>query len=124
MKKLLITVNDKRYEVEVEILEDDESVYVPKPVPVLNAVKQEEKIQHPHTKVSGDVKVIVAPLTGLVLEVKVKVGQSVKKNEIIIILEAMKMHVNILASEDGTVAEISVKEKETVSQNTVMIRFE
>lgn len=109
---------------EVEILEDDESIYVPKTASVLNTVKQAEKIQHPHTKVSGDVKVIVAPLTGLVLEVKVKVGQHVKKNEIIIILEAMKMHVNILASEDGTVAEISVKEKETVNQNTVMIRFE
>ncbi|HRG46130.1 MAG TPA: hypothetical protein PLX69_06705 [Leptospiraceae bacterium] len=125
MKKLLVTVNEKRYEVEVEILEDDEVVYVPKTYSTTESIRKEQTIQHPHLMDSGNSKVIVAPMTGLILEVRVKVGQAVKLNDIVIVMEAMKMKVNIMAPVNGgIIEEILVKEKDTVEQSKVMIRFE
>ena len=125
MKKLLVTVNEKRYEVEVEILEDDEVVYVPKTYSTTESIRKEQTIQHPQLMDSGNSKVIVAPMTGLILEVRVKVGQAVKLNDIVIVMEAMKMKVNIMAPVNGgIIEEILVKEKDTVEQSKVMIRFE
>ena len=121
MKKLLVTVNEKRYEVEVEILEDDEVVYPTKVYSSPDLIKRDQIIQHPHLKDLGNTKQIIAPLTGLVLEVRVKVGQVVNHSDIVIVMEAMKMKVNIMAPLlESKVAEIFVKEKDTVEQSNVM----
>ncbi len=68
----------------------------------------------------NDVK---APMPGLILEIKVKPGQEVKKGDPIMILEAMKME-NILKSPgDGVVKEIKVAVKQNVEKNQVLILF-
>lgn len=68
----------------------------------------------------NDVK---APMPGLILEIKVKPGQEVKKGDPIMILEAMKME-NILKSPgDGVVKEVKVEEKQNVEKNQVLILF-
>ncbi|GAB3541001.1 acetyl-CoA carboxylase biotin carboxyl carrier protein subunit [Pontibacter brevis] len=73
-----------------------------------------------NAKKVNDVK---APMPGLILEIKVKPGQEVKKGEPIMILEAMKME-NILKSPgDGVVKEIKVEEKQNVEKNQVLILF-
>ena len=63
-------------------------------------------------------------MPGVVLDIKVKEGDSVKKEDSLVILEAMKME-NVLTSPmDGVVSSIEVKEKETVEKNTLLIKFE
>jgi biotin carboxyl carrier protein len=70
------------------------------------------------------IKELKAPMPGVVLDIKVKKGDSIKKEDPLVILEAMKME-NILTSPlDGVVASIEVTEKETVEKNTLLIKFE
>lgn len=67
---------------------------------------------------------IKAPMPGLVLDLKVMEGQHVKKNDAILILEAMKME-NILKSPcDGLIKRIKVEVKEKVEKNQVLVEFE
>ena len=66
---------------------------------------------------------LVSPMPGLILEIQTKMGQKVKKDEPLIILEAMKME-NVLCSPvDGVIKEILVNTKQTVEKNTVLIKF-
>ena len=64
-----------------------------------------------------------APMPGLVLEIRVSEGATVKKGDAIIVLEAMKME-NILKSPaDGTIKKVNVKKGEAVEKNQVLISF-
>ena len=69
----------------------------------------------------GAGKGIKAPLPGVVTAIKVEVGQSVKKGEIVLVLEAMKMENNIAAEADGTVTGICVAVGDSVMEGTVML---
>ena len=51
---------------------------------------------------------VLAPLPGTVVSVNVKEGDSVKKNQVLLVLEAMKMENEIVAENDGTVSAVSV----------------
>ena len=126
MKKLLITVNDKRYEVEVEVLEDDDAAIIPQITrPVITRTSEQSSAPKPKQNTSsGDPKVLSAPLNGVVLEIKVIPGQNVKQGDILIVLEAMKMKTNITAAADGKVKEVPVKVKDTIEQGQALVRFE
>lgn len=66
---------------------------------------------------------IKAPMPGLVLEIRINEGDTVKKGDAILVLEAMKME-NILKSPaDGTVEKINVKKGMAVEKNQVLINF-
>jgi len=73
---------------------------------------------------SQKVNELKAPMPGLVLSVMVKVGDSVKKSEGLMVLEAMKMENIIRASADGIVKSIDVKKSDAVEKNQVLIKFE
>jgi biotin carboxyl carrier protein len=66
---------------------------------------------------------IKAPMPGLVLDVRVSVGDTVKKGDPIIVLEAMKMENIIKSPTDGTVSKINVKKGVAVEKNQVLINF-
>jgi len=69
------------------------------------------------------VKEIKAPMPGLVLKVLVKEGDAVKKNEPVLILEAMKMENVIKSPGDGTVKRIHAQEKTAVEKGQLLIGF-
>jgi biotin carboxyl carrier protein len=69
----------------------------------------------------NDVK---APMPGLVLDVKVSIGQKIDKGDAILVLEAMKMENVLKASEAGTVRKISVSKGDKVEKNQVMMIIE
>lgn len=72
---------------------------------------------------SQALKEIKAPMPGLILELKVKPGDEVKKGDVVLILEAMKME-NILKSPgDGIVKAVKVSLHQSVEKNQVLIQF-
>lgn len=65
-----------------------------------------------------------APMPGLVLDVKVKDGDSVKKGDALLILEAMKMENVLKATADATIQSVKAKKGNTVDKNEILIQFE
>lgn len=64
---------------------------------------------------------IAAPLPGVVLTIAVKVGQTVKASDTVVVLEAMKMENAIPAGRDGKVVAINVKEGESVLEGAPLV---
>jgi len=73
------------------------------------------------TKKINDIK---APMPGLILDINVTVGQEVKENVPLLILEAMKMENVLTSPRDGVIKTISVKKGDTVDKNELLIEFE
>jgi Biotin carboxyl carrier protein len=67
---------------------------------------------------------VKSPLPGIILEIKVKVGDTVKKGDTVLILEAMKMENNIHADKDGKVTAINVNNGDSVLEGTDLIIIE
>jgi biotin carboxyl carrier protein len=73
------------------------------------------------TKNIGSIR---APMPGLILEINVKVGQSVNEEDPLLILEAMKMENIIFSPRDGIIKSISVNQGEAVEKKQLLIEFE
>lgn len=116
MKNYRITVNGTSYDVSVEELSGG-AAPVAAPVaaaPVAApAPAAAPAAPAPAAGGAGSVKVS-SPMPGKILAVKANVGDSVKKGQVILILEAMKMENEVVAPEDGTVASIDVASGATV----------
>ena len=67
---------------------------------------------------------ITSPLPGSVWEIKVTEGQEIKEDEVVMILEAMKMENEIPADFDGTVKKILVEKGQTVKAGDVLIEVD
>ncbi len=67
---------------------------------------------------------ITAPMPGLILEMTVNVGDEVKENDPLLILEAMKMENVITSPRDGTIKSISAKKGDAVDKNQLLVEFE
>jgi biotin carboxyl carrier protein len=138
VKKLRVTVNGVSYEVEVEVLEDDEEGGAPYGFPPATGVSQRAAAPAASPSAAapkpsssptpapaeGGGKVVTSPIAGVVAEVKVSVGNEVKENDLLIIIEAMKMHTNISSPSAGKVSEIKVKAGDAVQQGQVLVTFE
>ena len=122
--KYVATINGKRYEVEVEKVDaykslDRNGVAAPKaPVLAASAPRAAAPAAAP-AGAAGSVQV-TAPMPGKVVAVKASVGQAVKKGEVVLVLEAMKMENDIVAPEDGTIASINVANGDAVESGAVL----
>lgn len=67
---------------------------------------------------------INAPMPGLILEISVNVGDEVKENDPLLILEAMKMENMINSPRDGIIKSISAKKGDAVDKNQLLVEFE
>lgn len=132
--KLRITIEGKSYEVDVEILEDYGAhvgagaapVYTPPavasaPPPVPSAPAPAPK---PSAAPSAGAKSFPSPLAGTVRAINVKPGDSVAKNQEMIIMEAMKMETAISAAFDGKVKAVLVNVGDAVQAGQALIEFE
>jgi biotin carboxyl carrier protein len=70
------------------------------------------------------VKEIKAPMPGLILAIDIEVGQEVKENDTLLILEAMKMENALTSPRDGIIKSISIVKGQTVNKNELLIEFE
>ena len=110
-----IEVNGTPYEVEIEreVKAAKTPTLVRKVIP-----SQEEKIEK---KEGGSTTPLKAPLPGKVMTIKVSVGDIVKKGDVLLIMEAMKMENNVLATKDGVVEAIRVKPGDSVLEGDVLL---
>jgi acetyl-CoA carboxylase biotin carboxyl carrier protein len=67
---------------------------------------------------------IIAPMGGKVLDVKINAGDSVNEDDEIIVLEAMKMELPVVATASGTVKEVKCKKGDTVEADAVLVVLE
>lgn len=128
--KYIVTLNQKKYEVEVErispfhmltheevatgvkvepVIPEKPMATAPTPAPVKTS---------PVSSTGG--AIVNSPMPGIILNIKTTVGQSVKAGQTLFIMEAMKMETEIVAPVDGTVASISVKSGDTVETDQVL----
>ena len=125
MKKYNITVNGNSYEVVVEEVTGGAvsapvaaaPVAAPKAAPA--AAPAPKKAAPAANGAKGNVSV-TAPMPGTILDVKVSVGQSVKKGDTVCVLEAMKMENDIPAPQDGVIASINVQKGASVGASDVI----
>jgi acetyl-CoA carboxylase biotin carboxyl carrier protein len=67
---------------------------------------------------------ITAPMGGKIIDVKVKAGDTVNENDEVVILEAMKMELPVVASGSGTVKEVKCNKGDAVEADAVLIVLE
>lgn len=70
------------------------------------------------------IKKLQAPMPGLILEINVEVGQTVKENDNLLILTAMKMENSLLSPRDGVIKSIAVNVDDSVIKGDLLIEFE
>jgi biotin carboxyl carrier protein len=120
MKNYRITVNGTAYDVAVEELGAGTvpaAAPVAAPAPV--AAAPAAPAAPAASGAEGAVKV-AAPMPGKILAIKANVGQAVKRGDVVMILEAMKMENEITAPEDGTIAGINVAVGDSVESGDTL----
>ena len=117
-----IEVNGTPYEVEMEEAPKPEPV---KPVvrPVVAAQAAPAASAAPARPAAGK-SGVKSPLPGVILDVKVNVGDTVAKGDLLLILEAMKMENSIVADRDGKVTAINVKNGDSVLEGPDLVIIE
>ena len=116
-----LEVNGTPYMVELEPKKKKTISSIQRQVPSSDQKEVAHKPTVTRTAVAAGSAVINAPLPGVVLDIKVKAGDVVKKGQTLIVLEAMKMENNIAAPSDGTISKISVEKGASVLEGTELI---
>ena len=145
MKEYKYTINGNKYEVAINEVSDttakvtvngaDYTVEWEKPVEEKPVVKVQPIAAKPAAATAPAAKPaataapvgghsIKTPLPGVILDVKVNVGDTVAKGQTVVVLEAMKMENNINADRDGKVAAIQVAKGDTVADGAVLVVME
>jgi biotin carboxyl carrier protein len=110
-----IEVNGTTYEVELE------REVKPSKTPTLVRKVVHSKAENIEKKEGGSSTPVKAPLPGKILQVKVSIGDKVKKGDVLLIMEAMKMENEVMASKDGVIEAIKVNVGDNVLEGDVLI---
>ena len=125
MKTYNITINGVTYAVEVEEVGGVASapVAAPAAAPVAPKAAPAPAAAPAAPKVAGKAGSVTvkAPMPGNIIKVNVKPGDAIKKGDVLVVLEAMKMENDVCAPEDGTVASVEVTKGATVETDAVLV---
>ena len=110
MKKYRINVNGSLYEVEIEEIAAPATMSAPTPAPAAA----------PAAAAPAGGAQVKAPMPGTILDVKAQNGQAVKKGDVLVVLEAMKMENEIMAPCDGTVTSVNVRKGDSVETQALI----
>ncbi len=113
MKAYKVTVNGNVYEITLEIIDKEEIKNAPATAPATTPAPTASNAS------AGSVT-INSPMPGTILKVNITNGQNVKKGDVLMILEAMKMENEIMAPSDGTIASLNVQAGSSVESGTVL----
>lgn len=113
-----VEVNGKAYD--VELPEQPKAAAVKRVVVSEETTAVARPVKKSAPAAAGDY-VITSPLPGVIKEINVKVGQQVKADDVVCILEAMKMGNEIHAGKDGVVKSIDVAKEDSVLEGTTIM---
>lgn len=126
--KLKLTVDGKLYEVDVDVAESEQPH--PSYVPPTDQ-RRRETASGPTAparggaeKVADESKVCRSPISGVVVKAPVQVGQDIQVNDILLVLEAMKMETQITAPIAGKIAKLNATVGDSVQAKQVLVEFE
>ena len=116
MKIYKIKVNGKTYKVELESIEENN---------VASPAKSEKPVEEEPKKVAStnnaDLRQVPSPIQGSVIDIKVKVGDIVKKGDVLLVIEAMKLENAVPSPYNGEVAEILVNKGQSVAAKEIVV---
>lgn len=116
MKAYKVTVNGSVYEIVLEVIDKADiktpAAPIAAPAPAASAA--------PVAPAAAGATTITAPMPGTILKVNVANGQAVKKGDVLMVLEAMKMENEIMAPADGTVSSVNVNAGASVEAGSVL----
>lgn len=140
MKKFEFSISGNKYEVEIKDVEDNIAKIEVNGTPYSVEIHREVKKPKTPKLVRSEVRVkpgegniikstsgghsVKAPLPGNIFKMLVKEGDTVKKGDVLLIMEAMKMENNIIAEKDGFIKSIKVKVGDNVLQNDTLLEYE
>lgn len=110
MKVYKVKVNGKLFEVELEAVSEENGT-----------IKQENSTVPTSASTSSNGAKIIAPISGKLLEMKVKVGDRVSKGQIIAVIEAMKLENEVPSTAEGTVIKVLYNAGASVNTNDVLV---
>lgn len=136
MKKFKFKIDGSVYEVSVNEIEQNIAEIEVNGTPFTVEVEKQDKASSINRKAAGKVaaiktpsrsvvaNAIKAPLPGNVMKILVSNGQNVKRGDVLLTMESMKMENNILAEHDGIIRHIHVQQGQSVMQDDLLIDFE
>lgn len=129
--KLQIEIDGRTYEVEVEVIEED---YRPqpqdnRPAPATATIQSTvlRTPSAPGASLDSNVdesKLCRSPVAGIVVRVNVKPGQQLQVNDLMVVVEAMKMETNVTAPIAGKLKSVNVSPQDAVKINQILVDFE
>jgi len=136
--KLRIEIDGKAYDLDVEVLEEDRPQrrpgYIPPhapPMTVRSSAGPAAAAASGAAEAAGaddapvdEEKVCRSPLSGVVNRVAVEPGQALQQDDLIMVLEAMKMETNVVAAHAGTVKALRVAEGDGVKVGQILMDYE
>ena len=139
MKKFKFTINGNEYAVDVLEIEDnicklevngtpytveiEKKVKSSKTPTIVRPVAKEISKPEIDKKESGSAHPITAPLPGVVMEVNVNPGDIIKKGQLLMVMEAMKMENKVLSDRNGVVESVRVSKGDSVLQGDVLLEI-
>ncbi len=133
MKTYQVTVNGQVFEVTVEEMAAGattipaapkvQPIAAPKPAPQAAPVSAPKPTAAPTPKAAAPAggTTIQAPMPGKIMKINFTTGTSVKRGDVLIVLEAMKMENDIMAPADGTIASINVNPGDSVNTGDMLV---
>ena len=130
--KLEISIDGKAYQLDVEVLEEDRASRPRGYLPPHHPPSTVRSLHSPPASAApaadegpvDEAHVCRSPVAGVVIRIKAEVGQTLHQDDLIMVLEAMKMETNVTAPITGKVKAIKVAEGDGVKANQVLVEFE
>ena len=122
MKKYKVTVNGTAYEITLEAIDAAEVSAAPAPAaaPAAPVAPAPAAPAAPVAPATAGGETVASPMPGNILSVNVQNGSVVKKGDVLMILEAMKMENEIMSPCDGTVTSVNVQKGAAVESGAVL----
>ncbi|CZE51371.1 biotin/lipoyl-containing protein [Campylobacter geochelonis] len=111
-----VVVNGQKYNVQVAVGHNSN-------IELKDIQPADENSSKPAINTATSSSDIAAGLSASVFKILVKPGENVKKNQVVVVLEAMKMEIEVVSPNDGTISEVLVSQGDTVETGQVLVRL-
>jgi biotin carboxyl carrier protein len=130
---MILRINNKNYIVKAESNSEEElkgtefDIDINSEVTKVLCKSELDVLMEKFSKNRGDVKIktdITSPMPGSIVKINVSEGQKVKKGEVLLVLEAMKMENELKATSECVIQKIFVEEKKSVEKGQILMKLE